>query len=349
MSNLRLALQRAWLEKGPLAWALWPISWVYGALVLTNKLLYRLGVLKKHHLNVPVLIVGNVFVGGVGKTPLLIALAQHFKARGIPVGVLSRGYGRKDVAARVVKVDSLASEVGDEPLLIAQSCHVPVVVGRDRYAAGQALLASHPDIGLILCDDGLQHFGLAHDLALCVFDARHLGNGWLLPAGPLREPWPLMWASSLDVLTLQTVSAGAIAIQSTPKSFTPNFQVPRVLANFVRCSDGTTFPLERLRGQSVQALAGIAQPQNFFDMLMAQGIRLSCTHALNDHADMDRLTIDPAMGPLLCTEKDAVKLWQYLPSAWAVPLHTEVPDALMEEILRRLGPKLSSGHGHQTA
>jgi tetraacyldisaccharide 4'-kinase len=127
-----------------------------------------------------------------------------------------------------------------------------------------------------------------------------------------------------------------------------DFVVPRVLADFAQQADGSTQALSSFRGQKVQALAGIGKPQAFFDMLTAQGIGLSVTQALADHEDMHSVRIDPAMGAVLCTEKDAVKLWNYLPTAWAVPLVTEIPEELFKTILAHIGPKLSSGYGHQT-
>jgi tetraacyldisaccharide 4'-kinase len=132
------------------------------------------------------------------------------------------------------------------------------------------------------------------------------------------------------------------------KQLTVDFVVPRVLADFAHQADGTIQTLSSFRGQKMQALAGIGKPEAFFDMLTAQGIGLSVTQALADHEDMHSVRIDPAMGAVLCTEKDAVKLWNYLPTAWAVPLVTEIPEELFNSILAHIGPKLSSGYGHQT-
>ena len=362
MLYIRPALQQAWLSKSLVVFVLWPVSLIYGAIVSLRKLLYRLNVFHAQNLPVPVIVVGNVFVGGVGKTPLVIALVKQLTAQGLKVGVLSRGYGRSGEGSQSVTPQSSAKEVGDEPVLIALACQVPVFVGKNRFQAGLHLLAQNPHIQLIVCDDGFQHLALAHDLALCVFDQRGLGNGWLLPAGPLREPWPLDRAGYSHVITLLTSN---YAIQNpqrvneqqqmqeqeqTQGLEQPNidFVVPRVLDDFAKQSDGTTQALSIFRGQKVQALAGIGKPQVFFDMLTDKGIALSAKQALAYHDDMRSVHIDPEMGEVLCTEKDAVKLWNFQPTAWAVPLVTEIPEELLNTILAHIGPKLSSAHGHQT-
>jgi tetraacyldisaccharide 4'-kinase len=375
MPDIRPALQRAWLSKSLLACVLWPVSLIYGAIVSLRKLLYRLDVFHAQNLPVPVIVVGNVFVGGVGKTPLVIALVKQLTEQGLKVGVLSRGYGRSGDGSQSVTAQSSATEVGDEPVLIARACQVPVFVGKNRFQTGQHLLAQNPHVQLIVCDDGLQHLALAHDLALCVFDERGLGNGWLLPAGPLREPWPVDRSGYSQVITLSTSN---YAIQNPervneqvlekeeeelqmqvlekdkeqPKKLKKpkaDFLVPRVLADFAQQADGTTQALSIFQGQKVQALAGIGKPQAFFDMLTDKGIALSATNALADHDDMRSIHIDPGMGEVLCTEKDAVKLWNFQPTAWAVPLVTEIPKELLNTILAHIGPKLSSAHGHKTS
>lgn len=356
MNSLRRALMQAWVgqraqDRG-LALALWPISAVFGALVWIRQALYKLGVFTQHVLPVPVLVVGNVLVGGVGKTPIVIALVQHLTQQGWRVGVLSRGYGRLPKSDKnqpdihPVLADSAAQDVGDEPLLIARTCHVPVWVGSNRAAAGLALLKQHPDVDVLVCDDGLQHWPLARDLELCVFDERGVGNGCLLPAGPLREPWPRnAWRHPVtrrDVPMWLVQTSG----QTPPGAFAAR----RALATFARQADGTQRSLQSWGNTPVQALAGIAKPEVFFDMLRAQGLQLAHTQALPDHADVRGLTLNPAWGDMLCTEKDAVKLWAQHPQAWAVPLLTELPSALLQAIDTALqstkNPKLSSPHGH---
>ncbi|MBW8901401.1 MAG: tetraacyldisaccharide 4'-kinase, partial [Massilia sp.] len=185
---LEATLTRAWLRRGPLALTLWPLSLLFGALSGSRRALYRAGVLRAEKLPVPVIVVGNIFIGGTGKTPLTIWLASVLRDAGFHPGVISRGHGRAGEEALAVHAASSSEEAGDEPLLIAQRAQCPVVVGRRRVQAGRSLLAAHPEVDVIISDDGLQHYSLARDLEIVLFDARGVGNGFLLPAGPLREP-----------------------------------------------------------------------------------------------------------------------------------------------------------------
>jgi tetraacyldisaccharide 4'-kinase len=356
MSTLRHTLVRAWFGQSPkdrcLALALWPISRVFGGLIWLRRWFYQVGFFKAQVLPVPVLVVGNVLAGGVGKTPIVMALVQHLTRQGWRVGVLSRGYGRRrdthdhQPDIRPALLNSSAQDVGDEPLLIARTCQVPVWVGSDRCTAGMALLKHHPDVQVLVCDDGLQHWPLARDLELCVFDERGVGNGFLLPAGPLREPWPRRtWRHPT---TGRNVPMWVV---QTPGQTHPGaFAVQRELATFARQADGTQRLLQSWAHTPVQALAGIAKPEVFFAMLRSQGLKLAHTQALADHADLSDLTLNPAWGDVLCTEKDAVKLWDKHPQVWAVPLSTELPEELLQAIDATLQsthpPKLSSPHGH---
>jgi tetraacyldisaccharide 4'-kinase len=321
-----------------------PISWLFGAAVAIRRELYRRGIYKQETLPVPVIVVGNVMVGGVGKTPITMALVNHLKAQGWRVGVLSRGYGRKTSSTLAVSPKSQSLNVGDEPLLIARSCQVPVFVGNSRVDAGLALLNLHRDVQVLVCDDGLQHSPLARDLELCVFDERGVGNGQLLPAGPLREAWPRQ-ALTPDVPCWVLKTGGETG---------PNeFAVQRHLADYALQADGTRRSLSSWWDTPVHALAGIAKPEVFFAMLRDQGMNVVHTQALPDHADLNNLHIDASAGDVLCTEKDAVKLWAHHPKAWAVPLQTTLPAELLAAIDLHLATaknaKLSSPHGHQTA
>ena len=245
MPDIRLALQQAWLKRGLISCVLWPVSLIYGLLFGLRKMLYRVGVFRSQQLPVPVIVVGNVYVGGVGKTPLVIALVRQLSASGLKVGVLSRGYGRSGEGTLSVTPQSLATDVGDEPLLIARACQVPVCVGKNRFQTGLELLAQNPQTQVIVCDDGLQHLGLAHDLALCVFDERGLGNGWLLPAGPLREAWPVHSSGYSHVMTVLTSNFARHDSQPNKMHEQPqvlnqlsvDFVVPRVLADFAQQAD----------------------------------------------------------------------------------------------------------------
>jgi tetraacyldisaccharide 4'-kinase len=329
------ALQRAWLRRGLAARLLWPLALLYGAVAALHRGLYRAGLLRTERLPVPVVVVGNVVAGGAGKTPVVIAVVQHLRARGLAAGVVSRGYGRAGSDCREVRPDDEAHSVGDEPLLVRRKAGCPVFVAPRRADAARALLAAYPQTRVIVSDDGLQHHALARDLEVCVFDARGTGNGWLLPAGPLREPWP----RPVDLV---------LRPPQTPEL--DGHPVRRTLATLAVRADGTTLPLADLRGQPLQAVAGIANPDAFFTMLAQAGLAPAVRTALPDHArfDADASWLRPGH-TLVCTEKDAVKLWRLRPDAWAVPLLVEIAPAFWTSFDRLLEAQLSSAHGSPTA
>ena len=323
---MREALQRAWLRRGPLAWALSPLSLAFGAIAALRRSLYRNGLLATTKLPVPVIVVGNVVAGGAGKTPVVIAVVEHLRARGLKTGVVSRGYGRSGEGRAEVMAHSDAASVGDEPLLVKRRTGVPVFVAAKRVDAARALLAAHPDTQVLVSDDGLQHYALGRDIEVCVFDERGIGNGWLLPAGPLREPWP----RDVDLVLAQ------------------GKDVTRALAPHAIRADGTQVPLHDLRGRPLHAVAGTATPETFFRMLRDEGLQLDSCRPLPDHAAFDDVG-SWAGKELVCTEKDAVKLWRLRPDAWAVPLAIQVDAASWSALDRLLDAKLSSRHGSQTA
>ena len=181
-------LSRHWSRRGALAWLLWPASLAFGAVVRVRWLLYWLRLKRSTRLGVPVIVVGNLVAGGSGKTPLVLWIATFLQENGWSPGIVSRGYGGTAVAPRAATIAADPSEVGDEPMLLARRAHCPVWVGADRVAAARALRAAHPECDVLVADDGLQHYALARDIEICVVDGRGFGNGFLLPAGPLREP-----------------------------------------------------------------------------------------------------------------------------------------------------------------
>ncbi len=360
-------LQQAWLRRGPLAALLWPVSCLYGTLMALRRLAYRSCFKPSERLPVPVLVVGNVVVGGAGKTPTVIALLRHLRAQGWTPGVISRGYGREGDGCLEITPDSSSREAGDEPLLIARASSAPMVVGRQRAEAGHLLLTRHPEVDLIVCDDGMQHWALARDLTVVVFDERGTGNGWLLPAGLLREPWPARpWGDGKgELLVLRTARPGIELPPLLPARPSDAVHAARrELAAEAINAQGQRHMLAELAGQEgveTGALAGIAQPQRFFEMLHARGLGLQHELALPDHADgpalLAALLAEHRPGRRwFCTEKDAVKLFPLLAGkpeleVWAVPLEQTPEPAFWDELdqaLKRLQERLSSRHGRQT-
>ena len=343
---LHRSLTDAWAHRGALACLLWPLSLLYGALASLRRQLFKLGVFETGRVDVPVIVVGNVVAGGSGKTPVVMALVQHLQRSGRKVGVISRGYGRGQRDCREVLAESSVAEVGDEPVLIQRSTGAKVFVAPARVDAARALLQRHPETELIVCDDGLQHWGLQRDLEICVFDDRGVGNGFLLPAGPLREPWPRM-----ADLVLHTGKHPAFG----------GFRAQRMLADHARRADGSALDLSDLMAPDAKpllALAAIAKPEEFFAMLRATGLKLARTDALPDHDDLVSWSKqDHSAYRILCTEKDAVKLWHLLPDALAIPLlckpepdFIERLDSLLSGLLiDRSRAALSSRHGHTTS
>lgn len=326
----RGALVDAWQRRGWPSRLLRPLAWLYGLLVRLRRELYRRGWLRSAGVPVPVIVVGNVVAGGAGKTPVVLAVVRHLLARGLRPGVLARGYGRSTRDCREVGATARASETGDEALLIKQASGVPVYVARRRIDAARALLARYPTTDVLVCDDGLQHLALRRDIDICVFDERGAGNGLLLPAGPLREPWP----RPVDLLVLGAPCPELAGWHATRAVHT------------ARRADGRRVALASLRAADTPALlavAGIARPRAFFDMLRAHGLPLAHAQALPDHFDFAGWT--PPLAPpytLLCTEKDAVKLWPRFPDALAVELELTLEPGFFAALERLLAAARSA-------
>jgi tetraacyldisaccharide 4'-kinase len=346
--NISSAVQRAWLNKGALACLLWPVSLLFGLLVKVRRMMYGTRFLKSVRVGVPVLIVGNVVAGGAGKTPLVMALVRHFQGQGIAVGVVSRGYGRTGKTCQEVLSSTSVRESGDEAALIKRATGAPVFVASKRVAAAQALLIAYPATQLLICDDGLQHYALARDIEVAVFDDCGVGNGWLLPAGPLREPWPQRLHSGISLV-----------LHSGRKPAVDGYIASRKLADHAVAAGGRKVSLQSLQAQPLVALAGIAHPEAFFAMLKERGLSLTETIALPDHDNFADYALPVNNGStLLCTEKDAVKLFDSPKMAsvtlLAVPLEFAPEPAFLEALDALLAPLLSasrfsqlpSGHGH---
>ena len=339
-NRLSARLQQVWWRSRPtlLARLLQPLAVLYGLLAGLDRWLWQSGWRRAVSLPVPVLVVGNLIVGGAGKTPVTIALTQCLQRHGWRPGVVSRGYGRSSQGLRELGPDASAAECGDEPLLIRRRTGVPVVVAKDRAAAAQALLAAHPGVNLIIADDGLQHWRLRRDLQVVVFDARGVGNGLLLPAGPLRQPLP----AALPPLTWPIYNA------DRPSTALPGPCAARRLAGAVALdgwwqgqpaseSDFETL-CQRSIDQPILAAAGLADPERFFGMLEARGLRIRRL-PLADHAALDALPWPADTPELLLTEKDAVKLRPSQVGAtrvWVVALDFELPAAFEQAIVAAL-------------
>ncbi len=345
-SRLKTAVQRAWLDRGWPARLMWPVSWVHGHVVRARRSLFQAGILRSEAVSVPVIVVGNVVAGGAGKTPLVMALVRHFQGRGLRVGVVSRGYGRASQACQEVLADTPVSQSGDEPALIRRATGAPVFVANRRVEAARALLLAHPGTQVLVCDDGLQHYALARDIEIAVFDDKGVGNGWLLPAGPLREPWPERLHSGIK-LVLHTGQTPAF----------DGYTSTRRLADHAVDAQGQQLALSSLHGQALVAVAAIANPEAFFSMLRARGLRLSQTISRPDHDDFADFELQAAPATtVLCTEKDALKLFS-LPSmaglrVLAVPLEFSPEPgflAAVDELLAPLLSQLPSHHGYKTA
>lgn len=336
--------QAAWRamagQRGPMARLLWSLSRVLAALVGLRHRCYQWGWLRAERLPVPVVVVGNLVAGGAGKTPTVLSLVAHLQARGWRPGVISRGHGGRADAPLPVEPDTPAALCGDEPLQIRRAAGVPVCVARRRADAGRALLARHPEVNIIVCDDGLQHRALHADLRIAVFDDRGTGNGWLLPAGLLREPWPPGPAQPVPDLVLQHTRHGQRTPDLPAPAATPVFRATRRLHDDAVDAQGQRRRLDSWRGQPVNALAGVARPEVFFDMLRERGLRLAAALALPDHADASRIgaALAGLSGPVFCTEKDLVKLGDHTGASevWAVPLVLDVEPAFFEALDERL-------------
>lgn len=325
--TLEQRLLHSWQQRRGLALWLWPLAQLFGLISLLRRLAYRLGWLRSQRLPVPLIIIGNLIAGGSGKTPLTLHLATALTALGRRPGIISRGHGgtlsRRGQCAEVHH-DSPASAVGDEPLLIKRRSGCPVFVGRDRVAAAQALLAAHPACDLILSDDGLQHYRLARDLELVVMDGRGLMNGWLLPAGPLREP-----PSRLSSVTALVLNGHATPPQNT--AHLPCFGMQLEAGSLYRLDRPAQLAdIAALRHQKLAAVAGIAVPQRFFDQLSALGLEFS-RHAFADHhaytaAELAAIEAEA----IVMTEKDAVKCGALDPALlaqrpiWVLPVSATV-------------------------
>jgi tetraacyldisaccharide 4'-kinase len=331
-------LTELWYREHPRPSLLQPLAWAYRAALGVRRRAYAAGWAPTHAVGKPVVVAGNLTVGGTGKTPLTIWLARELSALGLKVGVVSRGYGA-NIGRRLHFVGPQAHwrEVGDEPLIIARRTGCPTVIGRDRVAAARALVVRGIDV--IVADDGLQHLALARDCEIIVVDgARGFGNGRLLPAGPLREPLERLPHADAVVVNggvahaalaqaLAGVTALTMTLVATEALRLDALEAPR--------------PLESFRGQRVHAVAGIGNPARFFAGLRAHGIEV-LEHAFPDHHPISAVELQFGDGlPVLMTEKDAVKCVELAnPRLWFVPVAAQFAGSDGHELLRRVLAKV---------
>ncbi|MGN6313560.1 MAG: tetraacyldisaccharide 4'-kinase [Rhodanobacteraceae bacterium] len=322
--SLGESLQQRWYEDLPPPWWTLPVAVLYGAGSSLRRALYRRRWRQNERLPVPVIVVGNITVGGAGKTPLVIALVDALRQHGFRPGVVSRGYGGSAQAPVLLDDDPDPRIVGDEPALIKLRTHAPVAIGRNRPRAARLLLDAGANV--VIADDGLQHYALARDVEICVVDGvRRFGNARLLPAGPLREP-----LSRLEKVDFIVCNGGDARTDEVAMHL-------RAEDAFALHEPSSLRALRSFAGQRVHAVAGIGNPARFFTALREHGIDI-VEHAFADH---HRYTArDLHLGdasPVLMTEKDAVKCRGFAQANWwAVPVRAMLPEGFFGQIAEKL-------------
>ena len=317
--------EQHWYRLSALSLALWPASLLYRLLVALRRLAYRSGALQTVRLPVSVIVVGNIVAGGTGKTPLVLWLAAMLKESGWNPGIVSRGYRGSAAAPMEVAALSPPAVVGDEPLLLARHSGCPVWIGRDRVRAASGLLAAHPGCDVLILDDGLQHYRLARDVEIAVEDERGAGNGFLLPAGPLREPA----SRRVDAWVVNTAPCG---------THDPCFRMDLRGEIFLRlATPQSCTPAAAFAGKKLHAVAGIGNPQRFFDHLARLGLA-TVNHAFPDHHAYSAGDLEFGdCEALLMTEKDAVKCVAFAREHWyALQVEAELAPAFSDFILAKL-------------
>lgn len=330
--NFDSFLQRVWYgrSRSRLSFYLLPFSWIFRAIVELRRLAYQAGLFRSVWVGRPVIVVGNITVGGTGKTPVVLWLVDQLRAAGYTPGIISRGYhGRSAHWPLDVTADSKAEEAGDEPVMLAQRCGCIVVAGPDRVAAARLAIERGADV--IVSDDGMQHYRLGRDCELAVVDAeRGLGNGRLLPAGPLRETADRLRQVDAVLLKSQSLEPSRSGLGLFKPREIPEGPTPRIPFLIQATSVRSLVTHEQrsladFKGQPVHAIAGIGNPEAFFANLRSAGI-IVLAHPLPDHARIGPKDLDFGdNAPVLMTEKDAVKCRDLNdPRVWAVVADAEI-------------------------
>lgn len=319
-------IEKIWAGKSYLYWLLLPLSLLYGAVTQIRLICYKIGLFSSWKAPVPVVIVGNLTAGGNGKTPLVIWLVEQLNRKGIKVGVISRGYGGKaDTYPLLLNENTTTEHAGDEPVLIYQRTAVPVAVGPNRRLSIEALLASH-SLDVIITDDGLQHYALQRDVELVVVDGiRRFGNGWWLPAGPMRERAVRLKSVDAVIVNGGEAQSGELGMQLAP-------------AQAINLVTGEHIDVTALT--HLVAMAGIGFPPRFFKTLLALGIELEATHAFADHQDFSPeqlIALTAENQSLIMTEKDAVKCRKFAQSNWwYLPVNAVISSQDSEILLKKI-------------
>ncbi|MGY6277833.1 tetraacyldisaccharide 4'-kinase [Methylomonas sp. MgM2] len=329
-------LEDAWYKEMYISSWFMPLSMFYVDAIRLRRWLYKTGRRQSVRLPVPVIVVGNLTVGGTGKTPLVVWMVKFLMQAGYKPGVISRGYaGDAGRAPQAVTADSDPARVGDEPLLLARRCACPVVIGADRPAAAKYLL-SRNDCDVIISDDGLQHYALQRDIEIVVIDGeRRFGNGYCLPVGPLREP-----PERVKEVDLVVVNGGDVLEEG-------EYAMQCRGGSLINLKTGERKALANFAGQACHAVAGIGNPNRFFKQLAAAGLNCDC-HAFPDHHAFSARDLRfKGEKPVIMTEKDAVKCSGFSESHhWFLPVDAVLPQVFSEQLLKLLKDK---AHGQKTA
>jgi tetraacyldisaccharide 4'-kinase len=331
-------LEKHWQQITIVSLLLLPLALLFSMLARMRRIAYRFGLLKVVSAPLPVVVVGNLNVGGSGKTPLVIWLVKQLQARGYTPGVISRGYGGSGEMSAVHAASS-PGVVGDEPVLIARRTHCPLWVGGDRAAAANCLISSNPQVDIIISDDGLQHYRLGRDVEIAVIDGqRQFGNGLMLPAGPLREP-----ISRLDKVDAAVVNGG-----QAPRMAVSAFAMRLVGNEFVNLADPSKRkPAQQFGKMNLHAVAGIGDPERFFAQLRSFGLSIT-PHAFSDHHPFTASDVEFANADaVLMTEKDAIKCASFARDFWwALPVDAQIDSALADLVIEKINLKIGASRGH---